>query len=1649
MPRSGADALAQSLSDITAGWTAAPGVDPSTVTAARVALARSSIAAGPDVPLRLPATTTGTALATPALSTELRQLAEQVHAAGAPTTIAVVRSPALAGPANPTGVPDWARGGKVLDSYGPFQDAAGGLHWVDQLPITTSTQIGFAGATAPFGVVPVTISFVPLPSNELQLSAGSVWFLASLFGATFPAGAFTGFTITGGTLICTQPLAYQNDTYQAPAGSTLTLTANLGPAQVSGSGGGSPDATAATAQPPTAIVIEFTASTALLQTVGLSGATAYGTSVTLQWTGGTPTLGAVLPEVEIPCTATRSDFAFAQVLSDAFAPSGSTPITDAAWTLPLAATTITALPEAAGPGAARLGLGTGATLTTGLLPDTIAIASWVLELGSGTLLVTANSAGTPTSTTLSLWPEATPAGRFATLEFDTVTDSAFLLIASTNAEFTYTTGALIAHLDRPLDSSGSRIPFTSQGGGTAALVVLRSQASSLAIIAGTPSMTDLPELSLTLENALLRVGSPSALMASGTLTGTQLSTGVLSEAFNIAWILPTLPDPYAATFQTPLSVDPDTASQLGTLTATTSWDGSHPPQMTCSLQTTDAGTSPSLAIPARTAAVNPQGSTTPAATPTGLYPLALLDLSTNVDLFGVAIAPVLGQLALTGFGGGVQRREAYDQLTEDMTASTQTTPAPFGISDMTLVFNGADVAAFALPQVTWEAVESQVPPPDLVPPDLVGDGPIGGPGSDGPPLLLAAPDNQQLVALAPQPVLTSSISNVAAGAPFAAIFSLPFGLAAVVAEPNAPPPRHPGRRRRPPLSQFLAQGGTFTSPTSTFPLNASAQLSAAVSLTVAPTVTSAVNGADPIFAGFLLPAGGDSAGTYLSDILGPAPAPPGFHFPPGSSGSVEEILIGDFGPFGAQAGVPLERIDFSGYGTSIFSEWLNGVGAPPKIIKVQFETTRGRTAYEVIQAQSVIYPYAISVVRTITLQRGNAGWVLRTDSGWQAVSSGLFQFPATGTTPYAGTVHLGALLGVFNVRNIAEQGGPILVDGLTYQGVSFDADLGVTSDLNVSTGGLTDTPPGQSNAITVVPSQQILGYVQLLPVGQPPTPPQLGDLVSQHGPFTPAVSFIAQVGSFGAGTAGTVLRCSAFEVGVLSTNVSPSPTNPPLGVALRGAPQIPRGGGWSMGVRNYQNQAPSSLPDDFPVPLVQNNATPDMWNIADVADIGSLQQPANLYSLIHATGTNKVLFEAPQIPATASAAGSSAVPGLQFPPITPQSGGVANPGSPNLGDLASILGSSGLFPSLSSALSLLDGELPQIQTTPDGITYSKNNYTFPVDSSGDPTATPIVNLSNIIVITLVYADTTQSSPTLATLDYAVDSTASPSWTLSLGPLSAQVTVPAFGKDPVLTITGSFYADEHTKAGLTNLNVTFGSALALVQNVFSDLQALAAYLPGGVGANLDVSVSAGQLTVSDTFTVADLPLGLGDLTDVSLDLGLDVTLSPQSVNFLVGLGSPGNPFNWIATPLAGNGFMNFGVQDNLPAFAIQAGIGLGCTIDLAIAEGSASVTIALDLDVTTNSITLVAILTGQASVDVLDGLASASITLSASLGFSLSPLPIPTNNPPPLTIPSTEIDLLASCSVGIHLSVCWLVNVNWDGTWQFEQGFTTPALTVAT
>ncbi|HTA42920.1 MAG TPA: hypothetical protein VK789_10765 [Bryobacteraceae bacterium] len=1648
-----AQSIADSLNQLTSGWTPAPGVSQQALNAARIALATSLIA-GKSVPdiYAVQSPISGQPPENPTLVTDLLNLAT-VASSQKSSTIAYIRSARAASAANPSGVPNWARYADVVQSFGPFLDSAGVLNWVNLVRITASTQFAFGSASSPFAVFPIEYLVTPPASaTKFNLGAGDIWFLANLLNSTLPAGTFTGFAITGGTLESSAAMSLSSGVYVIPTTATVTVTATLKPSKSpTSTGDPGADAAAATFTPPPSVTMIFTHASAGFSAVAVASAWAYGCEVQFLWSGAAPTPIANQPAVLVPCSSAPLAFAFSKVQSELFIPSGTASITSSGWALPVITATITTLPSA-GTGAGYMILGTGASLETTIQPA-VAIAAWEMEVSTGRLFIIAGGVEPLTQlnqTTYQLWPLANNPNINATVNYLTSPLVLYSYFARPGDELIVTMGEVVPNIDRPLTATGARFAY---GSGALLWIDQLTHETLVAIIGSRP---DDPShvIPLALENAMLGVDAPEGFTLVGELTGgpasTQFKFCAATFYFNMRWLLPTLPDPYAANFNLALVETEGQASSSGTLIGAATWLGSGsdptvgflllPPAQS---QSNPAGTTP---FPSPAATISDTAVRGPQRGPSGA---AMLDLSTRVDLFGVAVAPEIGAL-LDPARGNASPVAGFFQ---NPAAASKAAPAAV-VAGMGLWLNRALVTTFALPQFSWEPMESTA---------AGQSGPLAcEPASDGFPLLITAPNNQQLVPFQPDLVLLENILAVDAGTPFAGVFSLPFGLDAAIIQPN-----HLASGK----SAFLAKGGRFalnrplfpnafppTPPTATAPVTPPVAKTGpkdflgAITLSLIPENNGNSNALFPGVTQLDLTGAAGSDPGYGTDVLG--------YDKTTQATDVGDIFKGEFSVGGSNPGVPLLRIDFSGYGASTFSDWTDQNPTPPAVTKVQFEASIGRTALDVIQVVSVIYPWCIQVVRTITMQRQNAGWILRTDSGWQPASPGAFVFPSS---QFAGRMHAGPLKGAYNIRNIRDAAQTFnvhdTVSGKTFEfrEVTFDADFALDPALHVLSGGFPAQNVGGPAGSSATASSGVIGYLQLAPDQTDVTPPVLAGLLAQTGAVTPSISCKVEAGKFSAGTSGTVFRCSAFDVDAITQSTGGAPT-PSFGVALRGAPQIPNAGGWSMGVRAYTNPAPASLPNNFPVPLVRPATSNNYWYIADVADILQLSQPSNYYSLLHTTGTQKVLFESPQIPTSASISPPPPAPGLQFPkPQPPQSGGApGNSGSPNLGDLASILNSTGLFPDLTSALSLMvGGATEQINTISQGFQYTKS-YQFPAGQ----TAT-IVDLS-VMTIQMLYAETQQGvnappplpPPTPTTLTYTVNSApapGAPSWTLSIGPFTLQVVVPMFGNSPVLWITGGFYGDSHTKPGVTNLNIQFGGILSVVQQVFSALQTVAQFLPGGATANLDVALSDGVLTVQDTFSVADMPLGLGNLTDISLDVGLNVTIQPLSVNFSVGIGSMQNPFNWIATPLAGNGMMALGVQNSQPDFTIQAGIGLGIAIDLGIASGSASITIAFNLNIDGNSLTLMVILTGQASVDVLDGLASASLTLSAGLGISLNPaLPLPTfNSGPPeqLTIPSIDIGLLATCSVGIHLTICWVVSVSWDGSWQFRQDLHTPSLTV--
>jgi hypothetical protein len=373
--------------------------------------------------------------------------------------------------------------------------------------------------------------------------------------------------------------------------------------------------------------------------------------------------------------------------------------------------------------------------------------------------------------------------------------------------------------------------------------------------------------------------------------------------------------------------------------------------------------------------------------------------------------------------------------------------------------------------------------------------------------------------------------------------------------------------------------------------------------------------------------------------------------------------------------------------------------------------------------------------------------------------------------------------------------------------------------------------------------------------------------------------------------------------------------------------------------------------------------------------------------------------------------------------------------------MGALLHAAGIFPGLSQAF-----DLPKLRSlaVADGDLGFKETFSLPVGKEA-----MLVDLGGeeAIQIVIEYHDET-GVPT--EIQVEVDPAASPRWKVSLNRVCFAVRFRGAG---LINIFAGVRADERSAPDVTDLCVNYEGVLDTLQTIFSNIQQVARFLPGGAAAGLKVGFSQGRLSVHNAFALPALPLGAGQITDVSVEMGFDVALSPFAFRFSAGLGSSQKPFRWVVSPLAGTGVVQVGVGTAGLDVLVQGGLGLGLAIDVGIAAGSASITLAMELSTTENPFLIRGILSGRASVDVLRGLASATLTMAAGLGFVPPPelfkppfLP-PQLLPPPSEVPSLTVVLLASVSVGIHLSVCWVVDVDWDGYWQFRQELNTPKIPI--
>jgi hypothetical protein len=1139
-------------------------------------------------------------------------------------------------PQLPDSVPPWASGWAVERTFGPFVDAAGRRYWFDIRRILRQVEV----TAGPGGTVLLVIPHAGIlsPSTNYSLPAGTVWIRSKLIAADAPDGAFTGLLIQGGTLRLSAPSIISAEIIVINIAAQLELDLKLQAPAIPSSPATGPggDARASNVLLPATMSLRGAAiGTGAITQAANGSLTAYGTTAALTFAGGPAHYNAQLNRILVPYKTTAPAFSAAAVQSSLFQPGGSAPISAAFWALPTAIPIggSTQLGPAQGIGGLGLSLAPGLSAKWSGLRARLAQSGPPASLGACLLLadpailtVSAIAAdATPTQASLLLWNERnTPRRSSVDLTFPSALPTIYISTAApTPAELLLFLGVTAtAHLDRPVAADGGRLAMRS-GSATVAYFELAS-GTTVFVLAPMPFPANgpaPPPISLALRNLFLKTTAPLGFLIIGPATASgpdlALDIGFVLVTLRRLLAIPMLPDPYAANFDFGVTggrISAGAAAPSATPTpdigAIVTWPKPSdattqmillPPPSTAaqanqaalgivSRPATPIQTPSSASIFAATVQQGPDPQTTRAEllngfgqlTSSGLEFFRLLDVSSNADQFGVALAA--------------------DRPSDNIAGSLTSSVSGPIIKGLDLVAPANTIHVLTLPPFQWEPVRN-IPNPDAgpFPAVLVSD-------TDGGPTRIGV-NSVDLVPVAPLPATAEVVSYYNAPNPKAAVIlntPLPFGMFALA------------ELTKTQILGFVNPGVTLNQPS--FPAAAfTGGLQLAFFAGGLPLALP--NSTSRSFAGVTVQTrnGYDSSmPAVVYSVLG---------------NEVDMTFNAEFSTTGSAQKVPVSRIDISGYGASLFNDWRDPSADIAATSEVRFDVTIGRTSYEVVQIKSIVYPWGFHVVRTITMQRTGGGGVFRRDSGWVATSDGVYDFTYKkgGVTIDPGiVVHAGVIKAFRVIRHIQDttqiytrtyppgdpnnsNPDPSQPWTVSLAVIRFDTDVEVE---NVQTG---------ANNVGRVPTRDIVGYVQLQPSGVPLTPGQLDDLTAAQGAAGGAIDCVFTIGA-----SPLQMRTGSFAVNRTATGGG----SPQLAVATRGSVILPQTGQWSFTYRLSSETEPHGLDPNAAIPLIQQNPVGGIgqaYLFADPVDLFQSVTPAAEYGILQLSDTQGLLVRAPKI----------------------------------------------------------------------------------------------------------------------------------------------------------------------------------------------------------------------------------------------------------------------------------------------------------------------------------------------------------------------------------------------------------------------------------
>jgi hypothetical protein len=528
--------------------------------------------------------------------------------------------------------------------------------------------------------------------------------------------------------------------------------------------------------------------------------------------------------------------------------------------------------------------------------------------------------------------------------------------------------------------------------------------------------------------------------------------------------------------------------------------------------------------------------------------------------------------------------------------------------------------------------------------------------------------------------------------------------------------------------------------------------------------------------------------------------------------TVHDIFNNVFASGVKDDGVPLTHIDFSGYGASTFSNWLKPLAKFGDVTQVKFDVMTGRVAHEVVQVISVLYPWGITVIRTITLYRRNNAIIFREDSGWIAKSDGLFDFSfrarnsATNKdsvgffqNPYV--FHPGIIEGLFNVHNIREvegdtvslpytpQNGDYRVAGNGYVtstgpanavparfiGVTFDADVAIES-----------VAGGQNGKY--VTGKQFKGYLQVLPSGVPVPASTFRQLMlksqnSVGGRVDCAINL------------GKSLQLMQLDrVDVTASFENNDPSRNAFIVAGKGSVQLPADGSWSIIELDKQSGEVIPVANKESVPVIRkgerardtaefklNGKSPVSQVAFPDALLNDVNAFAKRYGYIQNTGTQKLLLGDPRYDLNNPLA-----------LITE---------APLLADSFRLLNSKGPFPNMGNALQIESVAESATQILAQGLSKTIANFPVPDHFEFDV----IGKKDDAFRMYIQYKSETKGGLKSGTLvNYVTDSAAGgDKWKNELSNMSIVVDLASFKS--LMTISGDFKAKSSVNPGFDSGN----------------------------------------------------------------------------------------------------------------------------------------------------------------------------------------------------------------------------------------------------